>query len=1347
MVNTTLPELRETEVKELPPADVETLLKLRQEACSAAASEFKLQPQQRFLRRVLSPDAPTQGLLMVHGTGTGKCHGKDTQILMYDGRIKTVQDVIVGDQLMGDDSTPRNVLSLARGRDRMFEITSVKGDSYTVNSEHILSLKYTGTNDIIDVPLDEYLMFSTKKKHMLKGYATGVDFPEKIVPFDPYVLGVWLGDGSSRDPIITSQDSTLLYYLREFANKNNLAMNYQSGYDYRFSSFRRCDENMFLHFLKTNNLIHNKHIPESYKINCRNVRLQILAGLIDTDGYLTSGTYEIIQKSKQLSDDICFLARSLGFATTTSRVLKTCTYKGSVVGGYYFRTFISGDISVIPVKIPRKIAGTRLQKKDVLKYGFDVVDIGDGDYYGFLLDGNHRYVLGNFTVTHNTCTGIQIAEEYILRPEFQNKKVFVLASPAVQDNFRHQIFDASQVKVDESGITLSKQCTGRRYLDIIQRTKAQSLSWSTQAGREGIMRSASKIIDEFYEFWGYEEFGNELERQTLKRNTRELDAWIRATYDNRLIIIDEAHNLRDTSETTKNDKIVNAALRRIIQTANGITLVLLTATPMYDTFDEVLAYFNMFLWNERKQTPSESLKTQDFFTKNGDFLSKDALALFHKLSNTYISYVKGENPFTFPFRLDPPADMLATVPRTHDMDGKPITNPIKYLKLSQAIMSPYQSGILRAIRNNKLQEPRVVCVLPDNKNALRDVMDKQGNQWKYSGIPFLSKSNVAQYSAKFASILRCISESQGVVLVYSNIVDLGAQLFAMCLEEHGFSPAFGEPLIAEPSGEVQPRSSGTYALFTSNTSRGDIKTSLGRLKQIGNKDGKDIRVIIASPKVSEGVDFKYVRQIHVLDPWYNMSRIEQVIGRGLRTCSHSALHPLEQNCTVYLHVNRHPGDTQEVLDEFIYREFVEKKAIRMAKVKKALMESAMDCKLEQSVNSLPKEWLDLQIRQTRAQRNETITEKLRNLTAPVFMNNATFTCDDIPEVEDASHTRPLSAILDVKDEILDKLMQLFADKPIWKHKDLLLALKPYDDSLIRYILQNAIAQGFKMQDKNGRVGRLEAKKGVYAFAVGDNDTMLDRLVERTTPEGVSLSDNVELKLEEEPAPPPPPAPIVDYKGIETEVNKHVWTPMALNYSYEIREWYYVDQLMNPDARREHILNSLNGQPPEYLKSMVIETPQRFYVFGPDEFYTPDKAKFVPIGPSLDAYKAWRNNLKDRFVAGKDNFFAAMKGNTLQFNVDDKKVPAERAERTKVIGGRSCAFFEEKVLTSFAKWFGSTLEKMKKQDRCMEISMLARKATLERKPGFDWYTPEEWAVLTEESTRKEILARLNPKKKK
>jgi len=1029
------------------------------------------------------------------------------------------------------------------------------------------------------------------------------------------------------------------------------------------------------------------------------------------------------------------------------------------------------------------------------------------------------------TGTGKTCTGIQVAEEYILRPEFQNKKVFVLASPSVQENFRQQIFDASQVKVDDAGITLSKQCTGRRYLDILQRTKSQPISWSTQAGRDAVMRSASRIIDEFYEFWGYEEFGNELERQTLKRNTRDLDAWIRETYDNRLFIIDEAHNLRDTSETSVNEKVVNAALKRIVQTANGITLVLLTATPMYDTFDEILDYFNMFLWNERRQKPTNSLKSADFFTKNGDYVSEDARVNFHKLSHSYISYVKGDNPFTFPFRLDPPNDMLAVEPRTNDIYGRPITVPIRYLKLTQAIMSPFQSGIVRALRHNKLQEPRVVCVLPDNKNSLREVMDKQGDQYRYSGIPFLSRSNVANFSAKFASVLRCIAEAEnGIVLVYSNIVELGAQLFAMCLEEHGFSPAFGEPLLAETSGEIQPRTSGTYALFTSNTSRADIKTSLGRLKQRGNKDGKDIRVIIASPKVSEGVDFKYVRQIHVLDPWYNMSRIEQVIGRGLRTCSHSALHPLEQNCTVYLHVNRHPGDTQEALDEYIYREFVEKKAIRMAKVKKAIMSSAMDCKLEYSVNSLPQEWLDLEIRQTRSQRKETISAKLREVTAPVFTEDQTIVCDNIPESEDSEHVRPLSAILDVKDEILDRLIQLFSEKPVWTQDDLILSLKQYDKSLVRYILQNAIAQGFKLKDKNGRIGRLESKKGVLAFAIGERDTMLDRLLPKTETKDVPLSENLPLPIDEAPKEAEQePAPA--YAGIQDLVNKHAWfkldtdkirTDLAklekdleekrankarattianretdkkelekdleeksqleakrldefkMEFSYDILEWYYMDHLMKGEDRKVHILKTLSyGNAPAYIQALVVDGPEPFYVFGPDEFYTPDGNRYTPIGASMDAYKAWRTALKDRFVNGKDNFFAAMKGESLVFNVDDKldsggKV--KHAERTKVIGGRSCSFFDETVLNGFAEWFGGKLvakEKNKghtaakteegltipgKQERCMTISLLARKAVVERKPGFDWYTPEEWAVLTEEETRKDVLSRLNPKKK-
>ena len=76
--------------------------------------------------------------------GSGKCHAKDTQIILFDGTIKNVQDIKVGDLLMGDDSTPRKVLSLARGVDKMYEIIPKKGDKYIVNEPHILCLKVSG---------------------------------------------------------------------------------------------------------------------------------------------------------------------------------------------------------------------------------------------------------------------------------------------------------------------------------------------------------------------------------------------------------------------------------------------------------------------------------------------------------------------------------------------------------------------------------------------------------------------------------------------------------------------------------------------------------------------------------------------------------------------------------------------------------------------------------------------------------------------------------------------------------------------------------------------------------------------------------------------------------------------------------------------------------------------------------------------------------------------------------------------------------------------------------------------------------------------------------------------------
>ncbi|MFZ9320900.1 MAG: Hint domain-containing homing endonuclease, partial [Ilumatobacteraceae bacterium] len=400
-----------------------------------------------------------KGILLFHSVGTGKCHAKDTPILMYDGSIKMVQDIEIGDLLMGDDSTPRRVLSLAQGTDEMYDIVPVKGDKYTVNSEHILVLKYNSfgitknhkrqpntpyrvdyfdnkkisklsksfktieeavqflnkykseEKRIVEIPVNKFINLAPSLRRELRGFRKGVDFVHKELPLDPYFIGVWLGDGGSRTSKFTTADPEILEYMTKEVEKFGLNVKHEKNYDYIISGNGKVGNNFIINTLRRYNLLNNKHIPTDYLINSRENRLKLLAGLIDTDGYydIKGNVYEITQKSNVLADGILFLARSLGFAAYLSKCKKGCMYKGVKKEGIYNRIHISGDIEEIPVILPRKKANKRGQIKDVLVTGITVNSIGKGQYYGFTLDGNNRYLLGDFTVTHNTCSAIATA--------------------------------------------------------------------------------------------------------------------------------------------------------------------------------------------------------------------------------------------------------------------------------------------------------------------------------------------------------------------------------------------------------------------------------------------------------------------------------------------------------------------------------------------------------------------------------------------------------------------------------------------------------------------------------------------------------------------------------------------------------------------------------------------------------------------------------------------------------------------------------------------------------------------------------------------------------------------------
>jgi len=367
-----------------------------------------------------------QVFIFLLGTaGTGKCLAFGSKVMVYTGEFKEVQDIKVGDQLMGNDSTPRTVLSTTTGYGKMYKIKQVKGDDYIVNGEHILSLKMTyyqskkinGENvanahriingkkysvgDIVDISVNDYLKLSKGQKQALKGYKVPIVFPEQKIIIDPYIIGLWLGDGTSANLTFTNQDASILHYLaHKLPEYNYYLENTTSRYDYRFKC--QDDKNILKIYLKSLNLINNKHIPNIYKYNSRENQLKLLAGILDTDGnYDKRGhCYDIVQKNYTLAKDIEYIARCLGFTSTVVECRKGC--QTGVVGTYYRQTISGNGIEDIPCLIPRKKAAKRNQIKNNLHTGITVEPLEENDYFGFQIDGNQRFVLGDHTVTHNS---------------------------------------------------------------------------------------------------------------------------------------------------------------------------------------------------------------------------------------------------------------------------------------------------------------------------------------------------------------------------------------------------------------------------------------------------------------------------------------------------------------------------------------------------------------------------------------------------------------------------------------------------------------------------------------------------------------------------------------------------------------------------------------------------------------------------------------------------------------------------------------------------------------------------------------------------------------------------------
>jgi hypothetical protein len=392
-----------------------------------------------------------------------------------------------------------------------------------------------------------------------------------------------------------------------------------------------------------------------YKCNSRENRLKFLAGLLDSDGNLSKEKNNFTLKfinNERLMDDVIYLARSLGFAS----------YKEKINTGEYHISISGVGLEEIPTQIPRKRAIPRKQIKDALVTGIRVEYVNEDDYYGFTLDGNCRYLMGDFSVTHNTCSAIGICEEMrdYMKQMGIKKRIIIVASENVQDNFKIQLFDERKLKLID-GVWNIRGCTGNKLLQEINPMNMRGMT------KEKVVSQIKSLINNYYIFLGYVQFANyiiktmnyteEVQKQRrdkidkskkgnkvtsriqmLKDVKIELNeriiARLKKEFDNRLIVIDEVHNIRKTEDNENKKVAINLEL--LVKSAENMRFLLLSATPMYNSYKEIVWLLNIMNTNDRRG----KIEIKDIFDKNGNF-KKNGEELIIRKATGYISFVRG----------------------------------------------------------------------------------------------------------------------------------------------------------------------------------------------------------------------------------------------------------------------------------------------------------------------------------------------------------------------------------------------------------------------------------------------------------------------------------------------------------------------------------------------------------------------------------------------------------------------------------------------------------------------------------------------------------------------------------
>ena len=403
-----------------------------------------------------------------------ECFDPNTPILLWNGTIKKAEDIIIGDYLIDDNGNSVRVKSTCSGHKTMYEVIQHKNNfmNYTVTDNHILTLKvkkhknvrnhrgkielmwfdkkelkynykdFNNTEDlnefsssidddnVIDITIEQYLSLPENVQNQLYTFKSdGINWETKEVALDPYILGMWLGDGLSSGYGFATADKELLDEWIKWGLDNDVTITKDNRYSYTIISTinntqpgiscNKSEKAPLKKLLAKYNLVNNKHIPLDYLTNDRKTRLAVLAGLIDTDGSVRANGHEIrICQGKpnyKIIYDAEFLARSLGFSCHLNDGTCSYTVNGEKRKKPYKELSITGKyLYEIPTVLPRKklnkcnSKGHEKRCDSYLQSSFKLVQKDIQPFVGWQLEGNGRFLLGDMSISHNTPEGSSV---------------------------------------------------------------------------------------------------------------------------------------------------------------------------------------------------------------------------------------------------------------------------------------------------------------------------------------------------------------------------------------------------------------------------------------------------------------------------------------------------------------------------------------------------------------------------------------------------------------------------------------------------------------------------------------------------------------------------------------------------------------------------------------------------------------------------------------------------------------------------------------------------------------------------------------------------------------------------